>query len=316
MNNFYGLAFTIHGILESATKLIYKFFVGNIVELAGLPTILSSLIFSKDIEFIPQWSLIIAGMLAVPASLLISCCAFFEIIKSISFNKYLKFLTVCIVPYIVFNFFWNANDAIFWIQILPIVWTIYLYFLNRNSQIHQIIDSRPKLKYHMNFVNSKLLLPTIIVILAYSNIQTIVTPVTNKDFYTNQLLHNRLLSNFQVEIIPGWDNQKWMLLNDESPPVKRYILMNMALKTSNGKSALEDLPEIINSHLNNKDRILIARLYDLDKDLMPWNALQKLGWQRSKIKELLESFCIINVGTIDSITFYEIEQCISQNSKH
>jgi hypothetical protein len=75
--------------------------------------------------------------------------------------------------------------------------------------------------------------------------------------------------------------------------------MNAALAPYGSPDSIEKLDEIVGNHIRNGKRVIVARLYDLDQDIMPWYALKELGWPRKKIQNLLSAYCNRPVAEID-----------------
>lgn len=85
--------------------------------------------------------------------------------------------------------------------------------------------------------------------------------------------------------------------------------MNMALKSENDEGHIKFIPLYIKRHLEMGKRVIVGRLYGLDRESNPWYGLSDLGWSRAKIKTLLSDFCHSEVAKIDDVVFHEIKSC-------
>jgi hypothetical protein len=141
--------------------------------------------------------------------------------------------------------------------------------------------------------------------LTYNTLQMVV-PLAFAGIAEKSAEHKALLQDGDLEIIPGWDDMRWMSIDDSYPAINRVILMELALGTDRAGRQMDQLPSIINAHLQRGGRVLVARLYERDHEANPWYKLEKLGWPRSRIKQLLVSFEYRAVATIGGAAFYEL----------
>ena len=152
-------------------------------------------------------------------------------------------------------------------------------------------------------------LVVLVPLLLIVNTRAVVLPVSGSGFSVKQAQHEAMLQTGDLEIIPGWDQQKWMLPSNRAPSVRRIVLMNAVLAPDESPLGIRKLDEIVEDHLRGGGRVIVARLYDLDRDLMPWYAMSRLGWPRKRIQELLGSYCNLPIAEIDGVKFRQLIPC-------
>jgi hypothetical protein len=150
------------------------------------------------------------------------------------------------------------------------------------------------------------LLGALVGLLLVVNTGNLVMPLADRDYYMKQAQHAALLRDGDLEIVPGWDQQKWMALPADAPKVRQVVLMSLALS---GGDSMTSLPSRIESQIEGGGRVIVARLYDIDSDLMPWYALRRLGWPRSRILGLLSGYCSREIGRVGGVVLREFHQC-------
>ncbi len=84
--------------------------------------------------------------------------------------------------------------------------------------------------------------------------------------------------------------------------------MNMATAPA-GEGHISQLPDAVEDHLAKGGRVVVARLYDLDQDPLPWYGMAAAGWPRAKIAGLLERYCHTPLATIGGVGFRKLERC-------
>ena len=307
LNEFYGLKWTLSGVVQGIVKTGFNFILGSMVGCAGLGTVLSVIIFGQTYEFIPQWSKIVLSLMAIPLTMAMTLWILYFIFRRFSAEPAVRFLAIWLLAYVVFNFLWESHDAIFWMQTIPAVWLLLLLSLGAMSEPvligNELILSRGVSGWRWKA------LAVFVSILLIVNTKNVIVPLAERDYYQKQSRHALILRDGDLEIIAGWDQQKWLTLSEEAPKVRRLVLMNMALAATESGEAMQRLPELVESHLRSGGRVIVARVFDLDEDIMPWYGLQHLGWSRDKIQDLLAPFCNRKIDQIDSVVFRELYIC-------
>jgi len=305
LDKYYGFQWNIKWIAESIIRLCSNLFFANIIELAGLGTYLKVFIFGETLEFIPnitKFSLAIILMPVVGGLTFLLC---FWMVRWIKADKILQFNFAFIIAYLIFNFLWGFGGDMFWFQILPSIWLLFLMKIGATNILStDIKDKRP-------FINSillKLVVVTVPLLLILNTLQTVV-PVSLVDLEQKGLEHKELLRNNDLEIIVGWDGLRWMSIADDGSSVEQLVLMNMALNSKESDFYIGKLPQIINNQLLKGGRVIIARVYDLDYTINPWYGLTNRGWSRAKIQSLLKQYCNREIAKIDDVVFREIYSC-------
>jgi hypothetical protein len=149
-----------------------------------------------------------------------------------------------------------------------------------------------------------------VALLLLVNTVNAVLPVVASGYSEQRSAHENLLRAGDLEIITGWDQYKWMLLDERhGAGVSRVVLMNLAVAAPDADERMDRLPEIIDARLDSGGRVIVARLYDRDRDLMPWYALRQMGWPRARILEMLSGYCNRPFAEIDGVVFRELYGC-------
>jgi hypothetical protein len=118
--------------------------------------------------------------------------------------------------------------------------------------------------------------------------------------------HRMLLRDGDLEVVPGWDSQRWLRLDPSFPAVRQVNLMTTALLPPDDPAHISRLDEVLTAHLRTGGRVVIARLYDLDSDPRPWDQMRKLGWPRESVQASLTRFQTIPLGRIRDVRFREL----------
>ena len=307
LNEFYGIKWTPSGVIDAAAMVVFNTILGGLLSTAGLGTILRVFMFGYVYEFNPDYGLIVPNMLLAPAVIVLSLVAGYYAIRHLSRDTSARFLVLWIASYLVFNILWNAGDDIFWIQIIPPTWLIVLKSQGIMTNVSPASRNEGFSLGHRNWRWYAFI--ALVSMLFIVNTRAIVLPVSGSGFLLKQAQHEKLLRSGDLEIIPGWDEQKWMMLSNGAPSVQRIALMNAALEPEGSPKHIKKLDDIVASHLRRGGRVIVARLYDLDQDLLPWYSLKKLGWPRKIIQGLLASYCNRPLAEINGVKFRELYLC-------
>jgi hypothetical protein len=309
LNELYGLDWTVAGVTEATALVGFNTLLGATLATAGLGTVLKVLAFSEPFEFIPNFGTIGLSLVLAPAVIVFVVGVAWFALRRVVSEPLVRFLLAWAVMYLAFNFLWVAGDDIFWGQILPAVWLLAMMGQGVMPQVTFANDlaapswgSKDWRRYAlMAFVPALLIVNTV----------TVVEPMSDRAFLVKRQQHDSLVRAGDLEIIPGWDQRKWMQLSEDAPGVRKLVLMNMALAKEDAPQHISRVPEMIEAQLNSGGRVLVARVYDKDHDLMPWYALAEMGWPRQKIQQLLSGFCHRPIATIDDVVFHELYRCES-----
>jgi hypothetical protein len=139
------------------------------------------------------------------------------------------------------------------------------------------------------------------------NSANVMYPLTFEDMDAKYSEHKSIIKNDDLEIFTGWDNMQWMVTDDSFPDHDRIMLMELALKTDKRGYTMEELPVIVKQHLASGNRVIVARLYQKDYEIRPWDNLRKAGWPRQKIIDLLNEFEHVKIYDIDGVGFYQLK---------
>ncbi|OGP77425.1 MAG: hypothetical protein A2Z26_06890 [Deltaproteobacteria bacterium RBG_16_66_15] len=306
LNSLYGIKWTLSGVTEATAMVVFNTVLGSILSTAGLGTLIKVFVFGSSMEFIPNYGLIVSNLLLAPAVIILCVGTGYYAIRNVRRGP-TRFLASWIGAFLFFNFLWNAGDDIFWFQIIPAIWLLALMSQGvMTGMVPTCECTTPSSgKRNWRWYGLVALVPLLFIV----NTRAVVLPASGSEFSRKQDQHEAILRSGDLEIIPGWDQQKWMLLSDRAPNVRRIVLMNAVLAPDESPLSIRMLHEIVEGHLRSGGRVIVARLYDPDQDLMPWYALSHLGWPRKSIQGLLESYCNRPIAEIEGVKFRQLFAC-------
>ncbi|MCK4950738.1 MAG: hypothetical protein KAS48_02890 [Gammaproteobacteria bacterium] len=305
LDQHYGIQWGLKGIAVSLAGLGFNLFFGNIIETAGLGITLKVFVLQEPLEFIPEYTKISLAIVLMPVVGSMLLILFWWAIRHIRKDIRLLFLLGWISAYLIFNFYWTYGSDLFWFQILPPIWLMLIIYFESS-----VLASNSNRQNHDNKQWKLQVLSVVVIFLFVLNTLQTVMPISLEDIEKNRAEHKTLLRNGDLEIISGWDKYKWMMPGSENRSIKKLILMNMALEHSADEQHIQNLPEIVAGHLETGQRVIVARLFDLDHDSNPWYGLAQQGWPRKKIQALFSDYCNKQIGKIDEVVFREIYVCV------
>lgn len=301
LNDLYGTKANLASIAEAVAQVAYNLLVGNQLETAGLGPMLSVLAFGKELEFEPDWPRVIVGALLALLVAMLTTLTFVAALRDFLRFALVRLMVAWIAAYSLFNLMWSAPIEIFWFQMLPAVWLLIA------SMLGLVPSTRPAGQSVRQFgVPARAALGTFVALLFAVNTVNAVVPVSLTDVDGMGRAHRAMLKPGDLEILPGWDQQKWIYLPKDSG-IEQFVLMNAAVFDNGAK--LRELPAVVDAQLRAGRRVIVARLYDRDADMMPWYPLAKSGWPRTRIQELFAGHCNRVLGRVSDITFRELYLC-------
>lgn len=313
LNELYGIDWTPAGIAQAVALVGFNTLLGAMLATAGLGTVLKVFAFGQQLEFVPNYGTIALSLVLAPVVVAFVLGVAWFALRRARCEPMVRFLLAWILIYLAFNFLWVAGDDIFWGQILPAVWLLAL--ISQGVMPRVIVGDGPTTPAwgakRWRWFALAAFVPALLVV----NTLTVVQPMADWSFFSKQREHAALLRPGDMEIIPGWDQYKWMQLGEEagaaedSKHARKVVLMNMALAKEGAPDHIASLPELIDAQLNSGGRVIVARVYEMDHDLMPWYALAEMGWPREKIQQLLSGYCHQPVGKVSDVVFHELRRC-------
>lgn len=266
LNELYGARWTMSGVLQGIAKTGFNLMLGSLVEHAGLGTVLHVVVFGQKYEFIPQWSNILLSLLLIPAVIAVNLSVVFFIFRRVLAEPAVRFLASWLLAFVLFNFLWNTNEEIFWIQTIPAVWLLLL--LMHGAMSEPVLVGNAFVWFRVLGNWKWRALAVFVCLLLIVNTINLIVPLAASDYYQKQSRHVAMLRDGDLEILPGWDRQKWMMLSKEGPNVRRLFLMNMALAATGSGEEMQRLPEIVESHLHSGGELLSQGFLTLMKILV------------------------------------------------
>ena len=285
----YGLSLTPAGIATSLARLGLNTFT-NLMSVGPLGTIMKSVVFGSPLEMTVQPGRAVIGVLLLFGIIATLALLALWILRHWR-ERVVQLGLIWIASFYVFNFFWDDSSDQFWFQLLPVIWLFFALFVSESK----VAVSRYR------FALMALLVPVLWVF----NFAQEVMPRTFVDLPGLAAQHDKLLRSGDLEVFPGWDDIRWIQGPGGGLDVTQVSLMQGALNAKREPEVLERLAARIEAHLRSGQRVLIARVYDLDREARPWDQLRKLGWSRDQLKKTFARFDTRVIGTVDDIVFRE-----------
>ena len=292
-------------VVTDAVAVVYNLLVGNILETASLGTVLRHVAFDGALEFNPDVPRIALSVIMMPLVLATMLAVLTKSATGAITSERVRLLVGWLVAYMAFNWYWGSHDDLFWVQTTPAVWVLMYYWASGPSgtitKPVNYLHPPPRWVWPAAGAASALLL--------ILNTYQVVVPQSAAYFERYRLEHARLLRDGDLEILPGWDSQKWMGLDShDGRDISSLVLMNMATAPL-GAAHISQLSAAVEQHLTEGGRVVVARLFDLDHDPLPWYGIAAAGWPRSKIADLLAGYCHKPLATIGRVGFRVLERC-------
>jgi hypothetical protein len=299
--NLYGIQWTVTGILISIARLGFNTF-GNFLDTGGLGTVLKSVVFSTPLEYRPNYSTIALSTVLVALIAVTLVAVVVWLFNNVRNSPFLKLLTAWLIAYYIFNFYWNDSSDQFWMQTLPVMWLMMLFYAGvANLGTVSEFDSG-KFQKLLNPWGIRIL----VLLIAIVNTLQHAYPLAFANLEQKTIAHERLLKPGDLEIITGWDELRWLSVEENSLGIERVILMSAALGNDPRLTSPGNLSEMIEKHLKSGNRVIVARLFEKDHTPRPWDQLAKLGWSRKQLIKSLSTFEHREIARIDDVVFHEL----------
>lgn len=303
MEEMYGLQLTLQGIAVSGARVVFNLFFGNIIETAGMGTVLKSIVFRETLEFEPGIVKMALVFLLMPIVGISQACLLIWSIRRLKQNPLHLYLLGWVSAYLLFAFFWNNGSNIFWFQTLPaivLLFSLYVLTVRGEANTESVGIGRPWQLWVLGI--------TVPVLFVINTLQTVV-PVSLTDIEKYEKEYAAMLKKDDLVIVPGWDKYKWMSSQSAELNENVLMLMNMALKPEGDEQHIGKLVSIVRGHLKSGNRVVVGRVYDLDSELRPWNGLSQMGWSRANVQVLLKDFCSEKLTAVDDVIFRKLTEC-------
>jgi hypothetical protein len=288
----YGATLSVSGLAISAATLVYGF-ATSLFTLGELGAVAESAVRSRALEFVPD---VLHLATSVILFVVIAVLSMFMAVWFIRSGRRLPAAVAAVAwigAYLLFNLYWSDTSDQFWFQVLPAFWMLIVLGLSSEERRGATM-----------LVWSRRLIPVIAVFLLMANTTSSVAPRAFANVEDKRQQFANLLRPGDLLITTGWDDLAWMTW-DDGQPYSRVLLMDLAMTGRQNEQAMEQLVERIRTHLSS-GRVVVARVFDLDREGRPWEQLAKLRWPRSRLQKLLGVFPNSVVGTVDGVVFREL----------
>jgi hypothetical protein len=289
----YGIVPTPAGVATSLATLAYGM-VTSVVPLGELGSFAESLARSRPLEFRPDISHL-ASRIALFLCLGLLALPFVSWLLRTGRRTPIGALALTwLAGYLLFNFLWVDTSDQFWFQLLPAVWLLLVLFSAEARRAGALVAPRRGVTLR------RWALPILAVLLAWTNTMSVAVPRAYADIEGKRERLQQLLRPTDLVITPGWDGQVWLTAS-ESRGRDRVVLMDLALRSRAGEKGMEELPTRIREHLAGGHRVIVARVFDLDREGRPWEEMARLRWPRNRVKTLLSEFDHSVIGQVDHV---------------
>lgn len=303
LNELYGVVWNWKGAAESLARVGFNLFSANLIENAGLGTVIRAFLFWEPLEFIPEITKMVLAISLTPVISGLLLMLLYWGILHIKRDRVVQFAYVWMGSYIIFNFLWSSGGDLFWFQTLPILWLLLLMHLGATKELNAATDNYGQGRWKLWALFS--IVPALLTV----NTLSTVVPVSLIDIEARGKEYTSMLRDGDLVINPGWDGFGWLQPDPKKIRVEQLTLMDMALRAVDDELHIQKLPNIVQNHLNHGQRVVVVRLYDKDSGVNPWYGLSRLGWSRARIQQLLNRFCYREVGKVDDVVLREINLC-------
>ena len=292
LRSLYGLQLTPAGIVKSLATLAYGFAI-SLVGLGDLGTYGETLLTGRALEFRPvYWSLAATGVLfaAVGLGMLVVVAWWWRTGRRHALGR---LAVVWILSYLLFNFLWVDTSDQFWGPMLPGLWLLVLAAAIGLAGRSATVPWR------------RILLVGVSLLLALGNT---VSVAGHRAFVRTEARRAEfvgLLRPGDLVVTTGWDDLAFLSWEDGAP-YERIALMDLALKGPPGQGPMRELPERLRAHLASGRRVVVARVFQADREARPWEQMARLKWSRARIVELLRPFGRRPLGVIGSVQIDEL----------
>ena len=292
----YGIELTAGGIVKSAATLVYGF-VQTFAGLGDLGTVGEALVTGRTLEFRPNVPLVVStGLLfaLLGVGMLGLAWWWWRTGRRSAIGR-LAF--VWLAAYGVFNFLWVDSADQFWAPILPPLWLLIVRAVSSGAPAATPAPAwrrRPAIA-----------LWAITALFALVNTGTVALFRSFTAVEANHAALLRALRPGDVMITTGWDDIVWLAW-DDGAPYERITLMPLALQGKTDSAEMQRLPERVRAHLADGRRVLVARVFDRDREARPWEQMARLGWPRQRVVGLLSRFSRRSVLEIASVHIHEL----------
>lgn len=296
----YGIELTPVGVLISLSRLGFNFFA-NFAEFGPLGTVLKAAVFGEPLEMRVSWLETVLGIVCVALIASASVGFLNWLLRGGKRLPIARFGIAWIFGFCVFNFYWNDSSDQFWFQLLPVLWLLLLFYLGAATSV----AGNGNVRKTGALVVMLVAVPALLVL----NTTLAIGGRVFVDMERYQAQHRRIIDVGDLEVIPGWDELRWLAPTDAFPDYDQLTLMDLVTdKTADGEPLIETLPDLVHARLAAGRRVFVARLYDLDESPRPWDHLRELDWPRERIQGLLSAFEAHEVQTIGGVTIRELRE--------
>lgn len=291
----YGLELTPAGIVKSAAALVY----GSAQAFAGLGdlgAVVESLMMRRPLEFEPNLPLLVSTailFLVLAVGGLAFAVWWWRTGRRLPVGR---LAAVWTVAYLLFNFLWVDTGDQFWAPILPPLWLCLVLWIRGGAAV---TSAAPWWR------RTGAMLGTVAVLLAVVNTGTVALYRAFTGVDANEAAVKQLLRPGDLVVTTGWDDVAWLSWA-ETEPYQRILLMPLALAGHADSPGMKALPEQLQAHLAGGGRVVVARVFDRDREGRPWEQMARLGWPRARVIALLSPLRGRPLGEVGSVRFHEL----------
>jgi hypothetical protein len=275
--------------------------VSSLVSPGELGSALEPVVRGRPLEFVPDTThLAITGLLLVALAGVLLPAALWLIRR----GRRAPLEIVCLawlIGYAGFNLYWVDTSDQFFITQLPAFWLLLLLFVrSRLDAAAQPVAPATAAPRRWTWA-----MAVAVALLAAVNLQAVVAPRAFMDIESRHAAFAALLRPGDLIVTTGWDDLAWLRV-DPGEPYERLQLMDLVLRARKGDPELDQLPARARAHVAAGRRVLVARLFDRDREGRPWEDLDRLRWPRPRLQALFKDFEAVPLGRVDAVVVREL----------
>jgi len=320
---FYGLKFNTSDLISGLARLPFAF-VKSIVFNDYLGVLFKVKILNTEVDCaLPSIYRLIFEVIIFFYTCIFLLFSFAFIVKTIvkdqisNGHKELAILALMwVFAFFPFNMYWNNTDDQFWFLMLPGFWLFLSLPLVRYI-FQSDCDKKRSNNYYFIFII------VFVLIIILNNLIFLILPSHKFDtrklaIQLNQKIGDRIYDS--VLIWPGSDSWGPVLyfaheyLKQTNHQFRTISLISIATGHSENKIYKNTEPaqivSVIKNYLSSGSRVFLLRITSQDNECVPWDNLQKIGWDRKSImKYMIKNFTLTHFDYIESV---ELVECLEK----
>jgi len=274
--------------------------VSSLVSPGELGSALEPLVRGRPLEFVPDTTHLVVTVLLLLVLALLLLPAALWLVRRRGRRAPLELVAIgWLIGYAGFNLYWVDTSDQFFITQLPAFWLLVALFVRARADADAAQAPRQRRAWWTWATTAA------VALLAVVNIQAVLVPRAFMDIESRHAAFRALLRPGDLIVTTGWDDMAWLQV-DPGERLERVQLMDLVLRSRKGDPDLEALPARARAHVAGGGRVIVARLFDRDREGRPWEDLDRLRWPRPRLQGLFKDFEAVPIGRVDAVVLREL----------